>query len=193
MNINYLRLLDLILNEIIPLTYKNVLKGNKIFGGAIISKLDLSTICIGVNNEIENPLLHGEISTINKFYKINKNIVPEECIFITTHEPCSLCLSAITWSGFNNFYYFFPYKDTKDKFNIPHDLNILSQVFNLKDGKYNNSNSYWQSFSILNEISKLSSKDREILNSKIYQINKFYDDLSLKYQISKKENKIPLN
>ena len=68
MNINYSRILDLILNEIIPLTYTNVLKGNKIFGGGIISKHDLSTICIGVNNEIENPLLHGEISTINNFF-----------------------------------------------------------------------------------------------------------------------------
>ena len=193
MNINYSRLLDLILNEIIPLTYKNVSKGNKIFGGAIINKVDLSTICIGVNNEIINPLLHGEISTINNFFEKNKKIEPKECIFISTHEPCSLCLSAITWSGFNNFYYFFPYEDTNDKFNIVHDLNILSQVFNIKNGKYNNSNSYWQSFSILKEINKLSTNEGEILNSKINQINKIYEDLSIKYQISKKENNIPLN
>ena len=73
MNINYSRILDLILNEIIPLTYTNVSKGNKIFGGGIISKHDLSTICIGVNNEIENPLLHGEISTINNFFEKKKN------------------------------------------------------------------------------------------------------------------------
>jgi len=192
MNINYSRILDLILNEIIPLTYTNVLKGNKIFGGAIISKHDLSTICIGVNNEIENPLLHGEISTINNFFE-KKKIEPKECFFISTHEPCSLCLSAITWSGFNNFYYFFPYEDTKDKFNIPHDLNILSQVFNVINGKYNNSNPYWQSFSILNEISKLSANDELILKSKIDKIYKKYQDLSLKYQISKKDNHIPLN
>ncbi|SVC06410.1 uncharacterized protein METZ01_LOCUS259264 [marine metagenome] len=192
MNINYSRLLDLILNEIIPLTYKNVSKGNKIFGGAIISKHDLSTICIGVNNEIENPLLHGEISTINNFFE-KKKIEPKECFFISTHEPCSLCLSAITWSGFNNFYYFFPYEDTKDKFNIPHDLNILSQVFNVINGKYNNSNPYWQSFSILNEISKLSANEELILKSKIDKIYKKYQDLSLKYQISKKDNHIPLN
>ena len=192
MNINYSRILDLILNEIIPLTYTNVLKGNKIFGGAIISKHDLSTICIGVNNEIENPLLHGEISTINNFFE-KKKIEPKECFFISTHEPCSLCLSAITWSGFNNFYYFFPYEDTKDKFNIPHDLNILSQVFNVINGKYNNPNPYWQSFSIINEISKLSANEELILQSKIDKIYKKYQDLSLKYQISKKDNHIPLN
>ena len=192
MNINYSRILDLILNEIIPLTYINVLKGNKIFGGAIISKHDLSTICIGVNNEIENPLLHGEISTINNFFE-KKKIEPKECFFISTHEPCSLCLSAITWSGFNNFYYFFPYEDTKDKFNIPHDLNILSQVFNIENGKYNNSNSYWQGFSILNEINQLPINERELLNFKIDQIYKEYENLSLKYQEFKKENNIPFN
>jgi tRNA(Arg) A34 adenosine deaminase TadA len=193
MNINYSRLLDLILKEIIPLTYKNVEKGNKVFGGAIVSKVDLTTICIGVNNEIINPLLHGEISTINNFFKKNKKINPIDCIFVSTHEPCSLCLSAITWAGFNNFYYFFPYEDTKDKFNIPHDLNILSQVFNIAEGKYNDSNFYWKSFSILNEINKLPSNKRKTLKFKINQIYKKYEDLSLKYQESKKENKIPLN
>ena len=192
MNINYSRILDLILNEIIPLTYTNVSKGNKIFGGAIISKHDLSTICIGANNEIKNPLLHGEISTINNFFE-KKKIESKECFFISTHQPCSLCLSAITWSGFDNFYYFFPYEDTKDKFNIVHDLNILSQIFNIKNGQYNNFNTYWQSFSILNEIRKLPDNEKEILNSKIYQICKIYDDLSLKYQISRNNNNIPLN
>ena len=122
-----------------------------------------------------------------------KKIEPKECFFISTHEPCSLCLSAITWSGFNNFYYFFPYEDTKDKFNIPHDLNILSQVFNVINGKYNNPNPYWQSFSIINEISKLSANEELILQSKIDKIYKKYQDLSLKYQISKKDNHIPLN
>ena len=193
MNINYSRILDLILNEIIPLTKKNVEKGNKVFGAAIISKVELSTICIGLNNEIINPLLHGEITTINNFFENNKKIDPKECIFISTHEPCSLCLSAITWSGFNNFYYFFPYKDTKDKFHIPHDLNILSQVFKVIDGNYNKLNFYWESFSILNEIRKLPSNVKGVLEFKIDKIFKKYEDLSLKYQISKKENNILFN
>ena len=103
-------LLNTILNEIIPMTRKAILKGNKIFGGAILSKRDFSTIVVGTNNEIINPLMHGEISVINKFYKkkIYNNFHPKDCIFLSTHEPCSLCLSAITWVGFDNFYYFFP-------------------------------------------------------------------------------------
>ena len=192
MKINYSKLLNVILNEIIPETYLNVKKGNKLFGAAIIKKTDLSTICIGVNNEIVNPLFHGEISTINNFFTLNFKINPKECIFLTTHEPCSLCLSAITWAGFNNFYYFFPYEDTKNKFSIPHDLRILEQVFKISEGQYNYNNEYWHSYSILKEISK-SLNYKDILTDKIQKIFIEYDKLSLIYQKSKNENNIPLN
>ena len=190
---DYKRLLDVILIDILPKSFSNVNKGNKIFGGAILDKQNLSLITIGLNNEIINPILHGEISTINNFFKKKINIKPENCIFLSTHEPCSLCLSAITWSGFTNFYYFFPYLDTKNKFSIPHDLKILSEVFKLKEGKYNVRNSYWHSFSIINEINKLPIDNKEKFQSKIDQIYQKYKILSLKYQQKKSQNKIPLN
>ena len=57
-----------ILNEIIPATKISISKGNKIFGAAILNKNDLSTIIIGTNNEIINPLYHGEISAINEYF-----------------------------------------------------------------------------------------------------------------------------
>ena len=34
----------------------------------------------------------------------------------------------------DNFYYFFSYEDTRDAFDIPHDLRILDEVFRCKDG-----------------------------------------------------------
>ena len=142
----YYYLIKIILKEIIPETKIAISKGNKIFGAAILNKKDLSTICIGTNNEMKNPLLHGEISVLNNFYEIpfNKRPKSKDCIFLSTHEPCSLCLSAITWSGFDNFYYFFPYSDTKIKFNIPHDLKILKEVFGITEGHYNKNNTYWK-------------------------------------------------
>jgi tRNA(Arg) A34 adenosine deaminase TadA len=186
-------LLDVILHDIIPITKKNSLKGNKIFGAAIGQMSDLGTLAIGANNEILNPLFHGEISALNNFFKEKNNILTSDCVFLSTHEPCSLCLSAITWAGFNNFYYFFPYEDTKNKFNIPHDLNILKEVFNIEKGNYNNSNSYWESFAILDEISCLDNEKKQILNFKKDNIIRIYEILSKQYQLTKFNSKIPLN
>ena len=176
------KLLNIFLNEVLPLTEKGVAKGNKIFGAAIIKKDDLSVVVAETNNEIENPLWHGEMHAIKKFYEINSNIRLNEkdCIFLSSHEPCSMCLSAITFSGFDNFYYFFPYTSTNNEFNIPHDLNILKEVFKMPDGKYNKENSYWKSKSINMLIESLpNSKKQKILdqadqikkNIKLYQMN----------------------
>ncbi len=193
MNFKLELIIDKILFDLIPKTEKNVKKGNKIFGAIILNKKNYSTIVIGVNNEINNPLLHGEISTINNFFKIKKYINPKDCIFISSHEPCSLCLSGITWSGFDNFIYLYPYEDTKSHFNIPHDLKILDKVFKVKKGQYNRHNYYWKSYSIIKEISKLSTNKQNLLNNKISIINQKYKDLSKLYQKNKKNNKIPLN
>ena len=83
--------------------------GNKVFGAAILRKSDYALVVAGTNSELENPLWHGEISTLNAFYSLPDGDRPAtaDCIFLSTHEPCSLCLSAITWAGFDNFYYFY--------------------------------------------------------------------------------------
>ena len=176
------------------LTEKGVSEGNKIFGAAILKKKDLSLVVAGSNNETENPIWHGETHTLKKFYKINKNSRPREkdCIFLCSHEPCSLCLSAITFSGFDNFYYLFPYKMTSDEFSIPHDLKILKEVFKVNNGEYNKENSYWKSHSIHMLIEKLSSLKKEKFMNQLEEIKKSYIILSNKYQASKNENFIPL-
>lgn len=88
-------------------------------------------VCADTNREMEWPLLHGEVSCLRTFNAIPRADRPKEkeLFFIATHEPCSLCLSAITWSGFDNFYYLFGYDDTKDAFGIPHDLKILQVAY----------------------------------------------------------------
>ena len=195
MNKFYNILILKILNEIIPATKISISKGNKIFGAAILNKNDLSTIIIGTNNEIINPLYHGEISTINEYFNSNLNnkIQSSDCIFLSTHEPCSLCLSAITWSGFDNIYYFFPYKKTKELFNIPHDINILKEIFKLDNGDYNKINSYWRSYSIIEEIRKLNDSEECNFENNIKKIYKEYGKLSELYQENKHKNLIPLN
>ena len=186
--------LDVFNNDILPLTSKGVDSGNKIFGAAIIKKDDYSLVVAGSNNEMENPLWHGETHTLKKFYEINKETRPDEknCIFLSSHEPCSLCLSAITFSGFDNFYYLFPYESTSEEFSIPHDLNILKEVFNINDGNYIKNNSYWKSYSINSLINKLEDSKKKKFKDSFNKIKKNYIDLSNKYQTSKENNSIPL-
>jgi tRNA(Arg) A34 adenosine deaminase TadA len=187
--------IDTIIDHIIPQTKIAISKGNKIFGAAILKKSDYSLICVGTNNEMENPLWHGEISALKNFYEIASNVrvSTKDCIFVSTHEPCSLCLSAITWTGFDNFYYFFPYIDTNNKFNIPHDLKVLKEVFKINQGNYNKENSYWKSYSIIENINLMNDPERTQLNRKVKKINEIYCDLSDLYQKFKTNNNIPLN
>ena len=188
------KLLNIFLSEVLPLTEKGVAKGNKIFGAAIIKKDDLSLVIAETNNEIENPLWHGEMHAIKKFYELNSEKRPNEkdCMFLSSHEPCSMCLSAITFSGFDNFYYLFPYSVTNNEFNIPHDLNILKEVFKITDGKYNKENSYWRSQSINMLIESLSHQKKEKILKQLDKIKKKYQSLSNEYQENKSENSIPL-
>ena len=181
-------------DEILPLTFEGVNLGNKIFGAAIINKNDYSLVVAGTNNETKNPLWHGEIHTLKKFYELDKKKRPDEknCIFLSSHEPCSLCLSAITFAGFDNFYYLFPYESTSEEFKIPHDLNILKEVFNVTDGKYIKENSYWKSYAINNLIEQIKTNNKKKLMDAFDQIKKIYVDLSNKYQSSKGESSIPL-
>ena len=188
-------ILNVFLKEVLPLTEKGVAKGSKVFGAAIIKKDDLSVVIAETNNEIENPLWHGEMHALKKFYELDANTRPneKECMFLSSHEPCSMCLSAITFSGFDNFYFLFPYNDTNDEFNIPHDLNILKEVFKINDGEYNKENSYWKSLNINLLIEKLPIPKKEKILSQLSEIKKKYQKLSNQYQENKDGNSIPLN
>ncbi len=189
------KILDIFSNEVLPLTIKGVAKGSKIFGAAIIKKDDFSLVIAETNNEIENPIWHGEIHVLKKFYELDVKTRPNEkdCIFLSSHEPCSMCLSAITFSGFDNFYYLFPYTATNDVFNIPHDLKILKEVFKINDGEYNKENSYWKSQNINLLVENLPSSKKEKILNKLDEIKNKYKALSNQYQENKDGNAIPLN
>ncbi len=185
------RLLEVIEQDILPLTKSGVTAGNKIFGAALLHKKSLETYLAETNNEMENPLWHGEMHLLKRFYEIPADERPatKDLIFLSTHEPCSLCLSAITWCGFDNFYYFFSYQDSRDSFAIPHDLKILKEVFGLDN--YRAENEFWTSSAVQDLISK--SPDPDTLVTRASTIKQQYDDLSSLYQSNKANNDIPLN
>jgi len=189
------RLLDVIEDDIVPKTAAGVAEGDKLFGAAILRKSDRSLVIAETNHETENPLWHGEVHCLKRFYEMPKaeRVDTKEAIFLATHEPCSLCLSAITWTGFDNFYYLFSHEDSRDSFAIPHDLKILKEVFTLDPGGYNAENAYWKSFSIRKLIRDLPEEDRVRLEARIGKIAATYDALSSTYQSGKGDNDIPLN
>jgi tRNA(Arg) A34 adenosine deaminase TadA len=63
-------LLDVMERDVLPMTERGVAAGNKVFGAALLRKSDMSVVIAGTNSETDNPLLHGEISTLNQFYEL---------------------------------------------------------------------------------------------------------------------------
>ncbi|MBO6537796.1 MAG: nucleoside deaminase [Rhizobiaceae bacterium] len=189
------RLLDVIENDIVPLTQAGVDSGNKLFGAAILRKSDLSLVIAETNNETENPLWHGEVHALKRFYELPKSQRPDtkDCVFFATHEPCSLCLSAITWTGFDNFYYLFSHEDSRDSFAIPHDLEILKEVFRLDPGGYKRENAFWTAHALRDMANAMPEEERDAAVKRIEAISDKFNQLSDTYQASKADNDIPLN
>lgn len=193
------RLLETIEVDILPLTEAAVRKGNKVFGAALLKKSDLTTYLAETNNEMESPLHHGEMHLLKRFYEVPADVrlAPADLIFLSTHEPCSLCLSAITWSGFDNFFYLFSHMDSRDRFAIPHDLKILKEVFDVEPGEYRRDNAFWQSQGIKDWLSThksdLNEDTKAALDDKIADIQQRYTEASRVYQSGKSGNSIPLN
>lgn len=198
------RLLDVIEHDIIPKTAKGVAAGNKLFGAAILKKSDLSVVIAETNNETENPLWHGEMHAIKRFYELPADTrpAPQDCVFVTTHEPCSLCLSGITWAGFDNFYYLFSHQDSRDSFAIPYDIQILQAIYAVPDPQtaaaspdrplYNATNSFFTSYGIQALIGSLDRTHKEELLARVEDISGAYSDLSSIYQRDKGHKGIPL-
>lgn len=198
------RLLDVIELDVVPLTADGVDRGNKLFGAAILRASDLSLVVAETNNEIENPLWHGEIHAIKRFHELAAEDRPaaQDCLFLTTHEPCSLCLSGIAWAGFGNFTYLFSHQDSADSFAIPYDIAILQAVYAVPDpdrespapGRdlYNRTNDYFDSTDLQAAIALLPAAEADPLRARCEQLAATYAALSDTYQATKGEAGIPL-
>ncbi|KAH6981255.1 cytidine deaminase-like protein [Ilyonectria sp. MPI-CAGE-AT-0026] len=190
--------------DIIPLTRAGVSSGSKLFGAAILSSSTLAPYTVSTNNERVSPLLHGEINCIQQFYTVSfpdastRPNPRDDCVFLATHEPCSLCLSGITWSGFKELYFLFTYEDSRDRFAIPYDIDILEEVFRVRAADedeealksralYNKVNKFFTARSLNDLVEKVEDTNkREDLRSEVERIKGLYDGLSDVYQEGKK-------
>ena len=188
------RMLAVLREDILPLTRRGVREGNKVFGAAILEKDSLALIEVGTNEETANPLFHGEISCLNRYWRLPRNgrPGPADCFFLSTHEPCPMCLAAIAWSGFDNFFYLFSYLDTRDEFEIPHDLDILTEIFECSDGTYRRANAYWTSTYLPDLIERGSPQEIARRQAAVADLRASYEALSIEYQRTKSTQGIPL-
>ena len=185
--------------SIVPLTRSQVSLGCKLFGAAILSRTNLEPITVATNNERESPLLHGEINCIQTFFALPKDSRPQtkECVFFATHEPCSLCLSGIAWSGFNEFYYLFTYADSRDLFGIPYDIDILQSVYQVaspadtpetlaKKPLYNRTNKFFTGRSVAQLVESMDDDAKKTKwTTEIARVKALYSELSDVYQKGK--------
>ncbi|KAK5654637.1 hypothetical protein OQA88_6958 [Cercophora sp. LCS_1] len=186
--------------KIVPLTQAGVSSGSKLFGAAILNRADLAPVTVSTNNERASPLLHGEINCIQQFFSSPTEGRPatKDCVFFATHEPCSLCLSGITWAGFNEFYYLFTYEDSRDLFAIPYDIDILEQVFRVPGPSdtpetlatrplYNRKNKFFTAKSLADLVEEIPDEaERAHWSSEIARVKELYNGLSATYQEGKK-------
>lgn len=150
--------------------------------------------------------MHGEINCIQQFFSSPETATAprpatKDCVFVATHEPCSLCLSGITWSGFDNFYYLFTYEDSRDLFSIPYDIQILQEVFRVpavddaqetadrleRRPLYNRRNKFFTAKSFADLVDEISGgeENKHTWRVEIERVKRLYDGLSETYQVGK--------
>jgi len=169
------KMLEVIRDEILPLTESEVRRGNHVFGAAILRPDTMTSVMIGSNNRVENPLFHGEIDTLNRFYKLPVRPPTEELLFLATHDPCPMCAAAIAWAGFKEVWVLFDYKDVESSFEMPVDLAMYRELFGVSGIKQENA------FYRKNDLKKAvaTSPDRDDLQPLLEEIEARYAALDV--------------
>ena len=115
----------------------------------------LTSVMVGSNNRVENPLFHGEIDTLIRFFKLPVRPRPDELIFLATHELCPMCAASIAWAGFKEVWVLFGAKEMTEDFNMPIDTEMYKELFGVNGVKPDNK--FFKKYSILEAIEELDT------------------------------------
>ncbi|CAE8618819.1 unnamed protein product [Polarella glacialis] len=191
------RMLDVIELEVLPKTERGVALGNKVFGAAILdarasseaaSSSLLPTVIAETNHETLCPLYHGEVYTIKQWSESlppDKRPCPAESLFLSTHEPCCMCISAIVWAGFKKVFYLFPYESTRDQ-GIPHDIDIMQELWQVP--RYAQRNKFCSLAGLLDLIAGCPPEDQVEFSETVDRITSRYEVLARRYHAEKSSN-----
>lgn len=93
-----------IMKRTIDLAIKTIENGNTPFGAIIVK--DGEIIAEAENKTISNndPTAHAELLAIRKAAKVLKSNNLSECELYASGEPCTMCLSAIYFTGIKDVY-----------------------------------------------------------------------------------------
>ena len=171
------RLLDVIEQDIAPLTARAVEMGSRVFGAAVLRAADLSLVLAETNHAAFSPLWHAEVYATKMFYELQNHPAAEDCLFLATHRPCCMCTSALAWSGFKRIYYLFGYESTDKDFAMPHDLRMNREIFGCDAPTLKND--YFEMF----PLEEWAKRDPELASSlspdgRIGRLKAFYGELA---------------
>lgn len=163
--------------KLLPLTEKKAAEGNHLFGGIVLDRQSCRVITAGSNNRQENPIYHGEIDTIQHFFADRNHPDPASCLFVASHDPCPMCISAISWAGFHEIWVLFGYDDVKRKFGMPVDLTMYHELFASEGAS--DENSFFRKYYLKKEAAK--QENAAELLKEIAEIEARYDRIPVQY------------
>ena len=183
------RMLQVIEDDILPKTTQGVQDGNKVFGAAVLDS-NFNTVHADTNSETTCPLFHGEVKLIYEWSKVipakERGPAAQTSIFLSTHEPCCMCISSILWAGFTKVYYFFSYQVTSSQ-GIPHDINTMHELWGV--ATYRKQNKYLSTVCIMDLIDELpDGEEKAELQATSKRLMDTYDKLSNQYHSEKSQN-----
>jgi tRNA(Arg) A34 adenosine deaminase TadA len=165
-------MLEVVRDEILPLAESESARGNDPSGSAILRSDTLTSVMVGADNRMNNPVFHGEMDAIIRFFKLPVHPPAAELIFLATHAPCPMCASAIAWSGFKELWVLFDNGCTDPDKPARADLSMFRKLFGVDGTRQDNS------FFITHSIKKtVAASQREDLQTLLNEVERRYSAL----------------